>query len=136
MLDKFFETIGEGLAKRWLDHLFGPAFLFWAGGLGLYIWQKGWDAAIVAWQGSTVYHQVTALLISLLVVFVSSLAVQAVQLPVIRFLEGYWPWPLNHLATYIVSRNKKDFVMQYKQLREVKKKEKTNAITSEEQDIL
>lgn len=136
MLDKFFETIGEELAKRWLDYLFGPAFLFWAGGMGLYIWQKGWEALRVTWQGWEIYQQATAVLIALLVVFISSLAMQAVKLPIIRFLEGYWPWPLNYLASYIVSRKKKTFNEQYKVLRQLMQKEKNKAITPEEQDRL
>ena len=32
MLDKFWESLGEDLAKRWVEHLFGPAGLFWLGG--------------------------------------------------------------------------------------------------------
>ena len=34
MLNKFWESIGTKVADRWLEYLFGPAFLFWAGGLG------------------------------------------------------------------------------------------------------
>jgi hypothetical protein len=136
MLDKFFETMGQELAKRWLDYLFGPAFLFWAGGMGLYIWKLGWDAIKVTWQSWEIYQQVTAILAALLVVFVSSLAIRAVQLPVIRILEGYWPWPLNNIASYIVSKNQKKFAEQYKALRELKQKEKDKPITPEEQDRL
>ena len=136
MLDKFWETLGEELAKRWLDYLFGPAFLFWAGGLGLYVWQQGWETVMTTWQGWAIYQQVTALLIALLVVFLSSLAMKTLQFPVIRLLEGYWPWPLNHVGSYIVSRSQKDFDKKYKDLRKLKTKEENKSITSDEQDQL
>jgi hypothetical protein len=136
MIDKLFETMGQELAKRWLDYLFGPAFLFWAGGMGLYIWKNGWDAVRATWQSWEIYQQVTAILAALLVVFISSLAIRAVQLPVIRFLEGYWPWPLNHIASCIVSKNQKNFGEKYKELRELKQKEKDKSITPKEQDRL
>ena len=134
MLDKFWETLGGELAKRWLDYLFSPAFLFWAGGLGLYVWQHGWDAVKIVWDGWASYQQATALLIAMILVFLSSLAMQTLQLPVIRLLEGYWPWPLNHFGSYIVSRNQKGFREQYKILRELKIKENSKSITKEEKD--
>ena len=136
MLDKFWETLGEELAKRWLDYLFGPAFLFWADGLGLYVWQQGWETVMTTWQGWAIYQQVTTLLIALLGVFLSSLAMKTLQFPVIRLLEGYWPWPLNHVGSYIVSRNQKDFDKKYKDLRKLKTKEENKSITSDEQDQL
>ena len=30
MLDKFWENIGTNVAERWIEYIFGPAFLFWA----------------------------------------------------------------------------------------------------------
>ena len=41
MLSKFWESIGSDLAERWLEYIFGPAFLFWAGGCGIYVWKTG-----------------------------------------------------------------------------------------------
>jgi hypothetical protein len=136
MLDKFWETLGQGLAQRWLDHLFGPAFLFWAGGLGLYIWQHSWDAVKLTWLGWDIYQQAAALLVALLAVFLSSLAVQTLQLPATRLLEGYWPWPLKLLGPYFISRQRRDFVKKYKKLRELKAKGRSKSITAEEQDRL
>jgi len=133
MLDNFFETIGEELAKRLLDYLFGPAFLFWAGGMGLYIWQNGWEVVDLKWQALAIYQQATAVLVALLIVSISSLAMQSIQLQFIQLLEGYWPWPLNYLAIYFVSMKKNHFREKYKELRKLKQKQKTGEATSEEE---
>jgi hypothetical protein len=134
MLDKFWETLGEKLAQRWLDYLFGPAFLFWAAGLGLYVWQLSWETVIAIVQSLDTPQQVTALVVALLVVFLSSLAMQAVHFPVLRLLEGYWPWPFNHLAFGIVSRSQNNFRRQYGRLRGLK--ENGKVLTAAEQDEL
>lgn len=123
MLDKFWETMGQELAKRWLDQLFGPAFLFWAGGLGLYIWQHSWDAVKSIWLGWDIYQQAAALLVALLAVLLSSLAARSLQLPTIRLLEGYWPWPLKLLGPYLISRQRRNFAQKYRDLRELKGKD-------------
>lgn len=136
MLDKFWETLGQELAQRWLDSLFGSAFLFWVGGLGLYIWQHSWDAVKSTWFGWDIYQQAVALLIATLAVFLSSLTAQALQLPAIRLLEGYWPWPLKLLGPYFISWHRRGFVEKYKSLRELKAKESSKSLTAEERDRL
>lgn len=150
MLDKFWETLGQEMAQRWLDHLFGPAFLFWAGGLGLYIWRKGrdqveltWDVwkiwqhgldtVKLTWNGWEIHQQAAVILVALLAVFLSSLAVQTLQLPAIRLLEGYWPWPLKLLGPNFISRNRRVFVEKSKELQKLKAKEISKSITAEEQ---
>lgn len=136
MLDKFWETLGQELAKRWLDHLFGPAFLFWAGGLGLYIWQHSWDAVKSTWLGWDIYQQAGAILIATLAVFLSSLAAKTLQLPAIRLLEGYWPWPFKFLGPCFTTRQRRGFVEKYKLLRELKAKDDSKSITAEERGRL
>lgn len=136
MLDKFWESLGQEMAKRWLDHLFGPAFLFWAGGLGLYIWQHGWDSVRSAWSGLDVYQQAVLLLVALLIVIFSSRAAETFQTPAIRLLEGYWPWPLSLLGARITARNRSCLVEKYTKLRDLKTKEKGNLIAAEEQGEL
>ena len=142
MLDKFWDALGEEMAKRWLDYLFGPAFLFWFAGLGLYTWhygwngKYGWDAVESAWNGWAIYQQIATLLIAILVVFLSSKAMQTFQFPAIRLLEGYWPWPLNKLGSHMVSRNRKDFARRYKILLELKIKDDNKSTSSDEQNQL
>jgi hypothetical protein len=134
MLDKFWETLGSDLAQRWLEYLFGPAFLFWVGGLGLYIWQHGWQTVLVSIQGWNTVQQVTALIAALLLLVFSSLAMQAVHFPILRLLEGYWPWPLNFLERGIVDLRKKGFEGHYSRLRQLKGKKE--ALSVAEQDEL
>ncbi len=131
MLDKFLETIGQDLAKRWMDHLFGPAFLFWAGGLGLFIWEDGWDETASIWAHWDILQQASALLIGLLVVFLSSLAMKNMQFPAIQFLEGYWPRPLSRLDSYLVSRNKREFEKLSIELHKLKAEEESGLIASD-----
>lgn len=135
MLDRFWETIGEDLAKRWLDTLFGPAFLFWAGGLGLFIWEDGRGAAFI-WPHWDILMQGAALLVGLLVVFLSSLAMKKMQFPAIQFLEGYWPWPLSRLGSYLVSRNKREFEKLSKELHHLKAEDESGLIASDKHDRL
>jgi hypothetical protein len=120
MLDKFWESISTNLAGRWLDHIFGPAFLFWAGGLGLYAWQTGWQGLLKDAQALDQVQQIGWIVFSLLVLVFSSMLVQAIRFPVLRMLEGYWPWPFNHLGSAIVSGQKKQFTKRYDELRDLK----------------
>lgn len=131
MLDKFWESLGEGVAKNWLDYLFGPAFLFWVGGAGIYIWKTGLDPVIKMIQGWGIPAQVVLLIAGILLIVFSTLAAQAVSLPLLRLLEGYWPWPLNYLARWIVALRKKPFTQRYSRLRLLKAK--TDPLTPAEQ---
>jgi hypothetical protein len=134
VLDKFWETLGSDLAQRWLDYLFGPAFLFWVGGLGLYIWQHGWQIVLTSIQSWNTVQQVTTLIVVLLLLVFSSLVIQAVHFPILRLLEGYWPWPLNFLERGIVALSKKEFEWHYSRLRQLKGKKE--ALSLAEQDEL
>ncbi|MGB5636651.1 MAG: hypothetical protein WBM86_28265, partial [Waterburya sp.] len=42
MPTKFLESLGNKLAERWLSTILTPAFIFWAGGIGAWIWRYGW----------------------------------------------------------------------------------------------
>ena len=92
MLSSFWESVGEGLSEKWLERLFGPAFLFWAG--GLLLWAGPQDLAD-RWDEINALPAVTqsALLIgALLVLAASSRLMEFLRLPVLRLLEGYWPF--------------------------------------------
>jgi hypothetical protein len=92
MLDKFWESIGSNIAERWLEYIFGPAFLFWAGGLGLYVWRTGWQESLKSTQALTAFQQGSLIVLALFVLVVSSMFVQALRFPILQLLEGYWPW--------------------------------------------
>jgi hypothetical protein len=103
MLNKFWESIGSHLADRWLEYIFGPAFLFWAGGLGLYAWKTGWSQVLKDIQALTPFHQGSWIVLALFALIFSSVLIQAIRFPILRFLEGYWPWPFNYLGLGIVA---------------------------------
>jgi hypothetical protein len=130
MLDKFWESIGTNLAGRWLDHIFGPAFLFWAGGLGLYAWQTGWQALLTDAQALTQFQQISWIILGLLVLVFSSLLVQAIRFPVLRLLEGYWPWPFTYPSSWIVAARKRFFNKRYEELRHLKASEEKGTLSA------
>ena len=117
MLDKFWETIGTNLAGRWLDYIFGPAFLFWAGGIGLYAWQTGWQKLLANVQALSQFQQVSWIILGLLILIFSSMLVQALRFPILRMLEGYWPRPLNYLSLRLIARRRRTFEKKYEELR-------------------
>jgi len=120
MLDKFWESLGSDLADRWLTYLFGPAFIFWAGGAALYVWHTGWETTLDAVQALNPVQQGAVLVAALLLVVFSSLAMQALRFPVLRLLEGYWPWPFHLLGRGISALRRKRFRKQYERLRMLK----------------
>lgn len=123
MLNKFWETIGTDLAGRWLDHIFGPAFLFWVGGLVLYAWQTGWEKVLKDVQALTEFEQISWIILGLLVLLFSSVLVKSLRFPLLRLLEGYWPWPFNYLGSAIVALRMRLLSKRYKELRTLKVQE-------------
>jgi hypothetical protein len=97
MLTKFWESAGEGLSKQWGAYLFGPAFLFWGGGLVIIVFQMGF---YIAWDwiaSRDVPTQVAALLVGLFIIALSSKWMEQLRFSALRLLEGYWIWPLSYL---------------------------------------
>lgn len=99
MPTKFLESLGGKLGEQWVVTLLTPALVFWLGGLGAWVWQFGWKT-LQDWltqQPETL--QVATIVGSLLIITASAFVIQKFDLPVLRFLEGYWPqWmhPLRH----------------------------------------
>lgn len=106
MLSSFWESIGEGLSEKWLERLFGPAFLFWTGGLLLWIGPQNLAARWEALAALPAVTQAALLIGALLVLAASERLGSAFCLPVLRFLEGYWPWPLRRPAAWIAARRR------------------------------
>lgn len=134
MLDKFWESLGSDLAKRWLDNLFGPAFLFWIGGLTLYVVTQGWQTVLSTIQKWDITQQGAMLIAALLVIVLSSIGMQTLRFSILRLLEGYWPWPINYLGRGILFLRKDGFIRRYSRLRELISKQK--ALNSSEQGEL
>lgn len=98
MLDKFWESLGEDLAGEWLKHLFGPAFLFWVGGMGAYLLHHPWMDVWNRLNNLEPLQQAVLLLLALLGLIGSSHLVQRLRFSFLRMLEGYWPWPFSWVA--------------------------------------
>ena len=123
MLDKFWESIGSDLAEKWLQHIFGPAFLFWAGGFGLYLLRNGWDETWKSLSSLDGTQQALLLFVSLLVLVCSSLLMQQLRFTILRLLEGYWPWPLDGLARWLAFRRSQRMDKVDQQINALKAKE-------------
>ena len=97
MLTDFLTELTKDLPGKWLERLFGPAFLFWAGGLLLVFGPAG----LAAWWEQLLtlptLAQVGWLVAALLVLNASAALMERLRLSLLRLLEGYWPWPLRLL---------------------------------------
>lgn len=132
MLDKFWESLGEDLAGKWLGYVFSPAFLFWAGGLSMYVLRDGW---LPLWQwlsGLQIVEQTALLVIALLVLVGSALLMQRLRFSVLRLLEGYWPWPFKGLAPRLAARPNRRFEGAEQRWNALKTKEAQGALSPTE----
>ena len=116
MLTDFWTGIGGKLAERWTTLILTPAFAFWAGALAAWVWRygharasrQGWVSILQAWardlRGLPAVIQAALVVGLLLGVVLSAVIVQAATLPILRWLEGYWPGWLDPLAKWLVRR--------------------------------
>lgn len=80
--------LGGNVADRWAAAIVSPAFLFWGGG----ILATGWlDDLADDFKVLSGTEQAAVAVAALLGVIVSGVVVQALSLPTLRMLEGYWP---------------------------------------------
>lgn len=100
MFTKFWEKLGEELAGRWASQTLGPMLAFWGGGILAWVWHssQGWqqlEGQLAAIDTPAAY--VTLAVGGLFVLAASSSIMGWLQRPVLRLLEGYWPWPFRKL---------------------------------------
>lgn len=131
MLDKFWESLGENAAGEWVKQIFGPAFLFWAGGLGMYVLKNGWQDLWQRLSGLQVYEQSALLILVLLLLIFSSLMMKRLSFSILRLLEGYWPWPLRWLAGLFAGLQKWLFERRERRWNELKGKQGTLSFREE-----
>jgi hypothetical protein len=103
MLTDFLTELTKDLRGKWLERLFGPAFLFWAGGLLLVIGPAGLTAWWQYLLTLPALAQVGWLVAALLVLNASAAVMERLRLPLLRLLEGYWPWPLCLLEAPLIA---------------------------------
>jgi len=104
MLDKFWESLGEDLAKRWVEHLFGPAGLFWLGGALLALIQGRAQSWVESFLNLSTWLQGAVALLAIAGVVGSAQVVRLFVFPLLRLLEGYWGKPLSELSQLLTAR--------------------------------
>lgn len=93
MSAKFLESFGGKLAEQWVATLLTPAFVFWAGGAIAWLRRFGWHTASTWFTQQPEPLQIALLVAGFCFIAASAFVVQRFDLPVLRFLEGYWhPW--------------------------------------------
>ena len=88
---KFIEGVGGKLAERWVATLLTPAFCFWAGGVGAWLYRFGWSSLKERLIQLSEANQIALIAGTLLIVAASGFAIQRFDLSILRLLEGYWP---------------------------------------------
>jgi len=106
VLEAFWSSVGEELARTWVARVLTPAFAFWVGGVALVWWNThtaeiaadGWVAALAASAAALgalpVLVQGALVVGGLVLVAASAVVAARLTLPVLRVLEGYWTRPV------------------------------------------
>jgi hypothetical protein len=88
---KFWESLSEGIASKWVERLFSPALAFWGAALAAYCIRFG-PADVSDYVERLNNSGRIVLLLGVLVLVVSSAAVlESLEPAFLRLLEGYWP---------------------------------------------
>jgi len=136
MLTDFLTALTKDLPGKWLERLFGPAFLFWAGGLLLVVGPQG----LVAWWERLLalpaLAQVGWLAAALLVLNASAALMERLRLSLLRLLEGYWPWPLRLLEAPLIALARRRVQRQRERWNALMQKRENQALTLRERDEL
>jgi NADH:ubiquinone oxidoreductase subunit len=107
MSAKFLESVGSKLAEQWVATLLTPAFVFWAGGAAAGLQRFGWKPASTWFSKQPEPLQIALLVGGFCLIAASAFVVQRFDLPVLRFLEGYWhPW-LRPLRRWLIAKEVK-----------------------------
>ncbi|RME41147.1 MAG: hypothetical protein D6794_01080 [Deltaproteobacteria bacterium] len=92
-MTEFLSQLTKDLHGKWVERLFGPAFLFWAGGLLLRIGPQNLPAKWEELAALPLVTQTALLIGAVLVLAASDRLAEALGFRILRFLEGYWGWP-------------------------------------------
>src|SRR5262245_43238545 len=97
---KFLDTIGGKLAENWAASVLTPALLFWVGGLLALTWRTGWEPLERWLAAQSALSQLFLAGGALAVFAASAVVVDALNISVLRLLEGYWPRWLGRLRRW------------------------------------
>lgn len=129
--EKFWDEVAGGVAQRWVDRLFSPALLFWLGGALVYTGGHPWRPWFDRLTALPEPLQLLVAFAAALVIAGSAAAGEALQRPVLRLLEGYWPGLLDGLRRRIVRRLGLRLEAKRQELNELAKR--FDALTEQEQ---
>ncbi|MEL7358245.1 MAG: hypothetical protein AAFN40_16980 [Cyanobacteria bacterium J06560_6] len=101
----FLNGLTGKLAANWIANLLTPAFIFWSGGLGAWVWKFGWTPLEQWFVEFPESIKFTLLVTGFLIVTVSAATIQLFDLLVIRFLEGYWTRSLTPFKIWFSRRH-------------------------------
>jgi hypothetical protein len=111
VLTQLWTGLGGKLSERVLGALLSPALAFWTAGAVAWLyataparWLDEIRSRTENLTGAPGAVQLAIVLGLLAVLMVTSRAVDALALPVLRLLEGYWPRPLGPLRRALVGR--------------------------------
>jgi len=84
--------VGATLSDRISARLFGPAIVFWLGGLGALVAFYGWTTITTILLTADIVHQFLGLVGVLTLLMVSEIAIDWFTFPLLQLVEGYhWP---------------------------------------------
>jgi hypothetical protein len=90
MFTELWKSLGGSFDKPWLRNLFIPALVFW--GAALWVWLQIMDVgqALKTWKAYSTEEQIFLGAAGLLIVFFTTILLEAFEGPLLRFYEGYW----------------------------------------------
>lgn len=97
MSAKILEGAVGKVADRWLPNILGSPLLFWVGVFLLYVYSRDddWDSVVGWFSKLPDTSQIIAIGLVVCLTIASDLAIQQLEFPILRLLEGYWPhWKL------------------------------------------
>jgi len=104
MFEKLWESLGESVTSRWALTSFGPALVFWGG--GLFAWAQAHDVAaqIKLWEKLSATEQVIWAVAGLVWVMLWATLMERAQTALLCLIEGYWPGWLDWLRRRLAER--------------------------------
>lgn len=80
------------VADRWLPNILGSPLLFWVGVFLIYVYslEDDWDSFVGWFSNLPETSQLIAVGLAVSLAIASDFAIQQLEFPVLRFLEGYW----------------------------------------------
>lgn len=98
-----------GVADRWVQTLFTPAFVFWLGGGLAAVQRYGWQPVADRLVNLPEPLLLAVAILALLIVAASGFVAQQFELAVIKLLEGYWPGWCRPVSRWLIKRQRQKF---------------------------